>query len=113
MSLHDLLNDLSQRDILWRQEVGGGVVVAVELADVSGEDFSSPGSHVDIVLDALQPPPGGVTAVVARVVAAAEEVGEEPVTNARGKRHDIGSARIQGLIGQPSFFNLVSGICNL
>ena len=113
MSLHDLLNDLSQRDILWRQEVGGGVVVAVELADVSGENFSSPGSHGDVVLDALQPPPGGVTTVVARVVAAAQEVGEEPVTNTRRKRHDIGSARIQGLIGQPYFFQPCLRIRNL
>ena len=61
----------------------GAVVLGVEPADGVGEQGAAPWHHLHVLLHALQPPPGGVAAVVARVRPAAEQVRDEAVAERR------------------------------
>ena len=65
-----------------------GVIGGVEPRDRVTQDGQSVGCHLAVVLDALQPEPDGVAAVVARAPAPAEQVRNESVTQAAAVRQD-------------------------
>lgn len=89
MSLQYFLYDLTQLDGVRGGKIHRGVIVGIEFADFLMEDGVTPGGQCDVVVHTLKPPPGSVSAVVARVTTTIQEVRKETVTNAGPKGKNV------------------------
>lgn len=66
----------------------GGVVRGVHPGHGALEDVQAVGDQAAVILNALQPPPHGVPAVVSGVRPLPQEVGDEPVSQRARERQD-------------------------
>ena len=59
--------------------------MAIQPPDVGVKYAAALRCECDVILDTLEPPPGGVAAVVARVSTPVQQVGQEAVSDTAGK----------------------------